>query len=213
MKKVEKLVAKALLEIEAVRLSAAAPFTWASGWKAPIYCDNRRILSFPKIRTLVCEAFVDIIKEKYSNVNVIAGVATGAIGYGAIVAQMMGLPFVYIRPQAKNHGMGNQVEGTLPEDARAVVIEDLISTGKSSLAAATALQNAGALIEGMVAIFSYNFPESRKSFEDRNIELRTLTNYDSLIEEALSSKYIQESELELLREWRFTPDTWGQNNN
>lgn len=207
---IEKKVARNLLEIEAVKLSPDEPFIWASGWKSPIYCDNRRILSFPKIRKEVCQYIIDIIKENFHDVEVIAGVATGAIAYGAIVADMMGLPFIYVRSLPKDHGMGNQVEGVVNEGMKVVVIEDLISTGKSSLDSCIALSKAGAMIEGMVAIFSYNFTKSRRAFEKANIELHTLSNYDALIDEALSTGYIEDKDVELLKQWRLAPDMWGR---
>ncbi len=206
---VEKTVADNLLKIEAVKLSPNKPFIWASGWKSPIYCDNRKALSHPEIRTAICKYMVEKIKENFQNVQVIAGVATGAIAYGAIVADMMGLPFIYVRSSVKDHGMGNQVEGEVRKGINVVVIEDLISTGGSSLAAVDALNKVGAHILGMVAIFSYNFDKSRRAFENANVELHTLSNYDTLIDEAVASKYIKEKDVELLREWRFSPETWG----
>ncbi|MCK9627044.1 MAG: orotate phosphoribosyltransferase [Bacteroidales bacterium] len=207
---VEKIVAKLLLDIKAVRLSPDAPFTWASGWKSPIYCDNRKILSFPEQRKVIYENLAKIVKDNYTDVQVIAGVATGAISWGALVAEKLGLPFVYVRPKPKDHGTGAQIEGYLPEGAGVVVVEDLISTGASSLSAVECLNRSGANVLGMVAIFSYNFDVSRRSFEYANCELRTLTNYDKLIEEALSSKYIKEEEMETLRQWRYRPEIWGK---
>jgi len=207
---VEKIVAKLLLDIKAVRLSPDAPFTWASGWKSPIYCDNRKILSFPEQRKVIYENMAKIVKDNYADVQVIAGVATGAISWGALVAEVLGLPFVYVRPKPKDHGTGAQIEGCLPEGAGVVVVEDLISTGASSLSAVECLNRSGANVLGMVAIFSYNFDVSRRSFEYANCELRTLTNYDKLIEEALSSKYIKEEEMETLRQWRYRPEIWGK---
>ena len=210
MNSIEKNVAKHLLEIEAVKLSPEKPFTWASGWKSPIYCDNRKIYSYPAIRREICEYCKTIIEERYSDVEIIAGIATGAIGYGAIVAEMMNKPFIYVRSSAKDHGLQNQVEGILPHGAKVVVIEDLISTGGSSLAAVDALQKNGAIIEGTVAIFSYNFDKSRRGFENANVELYTLSNYDTLLDEAVASDYISAADVEMLREWRFSPDTWGR---
>lgn len=207
---VEKIVAKLLLDIKAVRLSPDAPFTWASGWKSPIYCDNRKILSFPEQRKVIYENLAKIVKDNYADVQVIAGVATGAISWGALVAENLGLPFVYVRPKPKDHGTGAQIEGYLPEGAGVVVVEDLISTGASSLSAVECLNRSGANVLGMVAIFSYNFDVSRRSFEYANCELRTLTNYDKLIEEALSGKYIKEEEMETLRQWRYRPEIWGK---
>jgi len=207
---VEKIVAKLLLDIKAVRLSPDAPFTWASGWKSPIYCDNRMILSFPEQRKVVYENLAKIVKENYKEADVIAGVATGAISWGTLVAEMLNLPFVYVRPKPKDHGTGAQIEGHLPEGANVVVIEDLISTGASSLSAVEALLRSGANVLGMVAIFSYNFDVSRRSFEYANCELRTLTNYDALINQALECKYIKDEEMETLRQWRYRPEIWGR---
>jgi orotate phosphoribosyltransferase len=211
MKSIEQIVASHLLEIKAVKLDLENPFTWASGWKSPIYCDNRKILSYPAIRKEICGYIVDTIKRHFDGVDVIAGVATGAIAYGAIVADILNKPFVYIRSSPKSHGMCNQVEGVINPGQTAVVIEDLISTGMSSMGAVEALTKSGALIKGMVAIFSYNFDVSRRSFENANVELHTLSNYDTLIDIALSSKYIKESDVESLKNWRFSPETWRQN--
>lgn len=205
----EKQVAKYLLEIGAVQLRPEEPFTWASGWKSPIYCDNRKILSYPEIRTKVCDFMVQTINEHFKNVDVIAGVATGAIAVGALVADKMNKPFIYIRPQPKDHGMGNQIEGVFNRGDRVIVIEDLISTGTSSLASAMAVTAAGCIVDGMVAIFSYNFPSARRAFENTSMEIYTLSNYDSLIEAAVEAGQISEENLEVLRDWRFHPDTWG----
>lgn len=210
MESVEKSVAKSLLDIKAVLLNPEKPFTWASGWRSPIYCDNRRILSFPGLREDVCRWMADIIKEKYSDVEVIAGVATGAIAHGMLIAHFLQKPFVYVRPKPKDHGTGARVEGILEKGAKVVVVEDLISTGKSSLEATHALHEAGANILGMVAIFSYNFNQSRRAFEEANVELTTLTNYDALIDVACSIGYVKEEDLRLLREWRYSPSTWGK---
>ena len=208
MESIEKKIAKQLLDIKAVMLNVEKPFTWASGWKSPIYCDNRKILSFPELRKMVYESLAEDIRSHYEKVDIIAGVATGAIAWGALVAEMLGKPFVYVRPKPKDHGTGARVEGYLPEKSNVVVVEDLISTGGSSLSAVEALHAEGASVLGMVAIFSYNFVISRRAFENANIELRTLSNYDALIEEAVASDYISESDLETLREWRFHPDSW-----
>ena len=205
METVEKAVAKALMDIKAVMLRPEAPFTWASGWKSPIYCDNRKILSYPEIRENVCR-----INEKYPDVEVIAGVATGAIAHGYLVAHILGKPFCYVRPKPKDHGTGSQIEGILEKGAKVVIVEDLISTGMSSLAAKDALVNAGADVMGMVAIFSYNFPKARKAFEDANVELTTLSNYDTLIQVAAETGYVKDSDIEVLKEWRFSPSTWGK---
>ena len=210
MESVEKSVAKCLLDIKAVLLRPEQPFTWASGWHSPIYCDNRRILSYPEIREKVCRWMADIIKERYPDVEVIAGVATGAIAHGYLVAHMLGKPFCYVRPKPKDHGTGSQIEGILDPGSKVVIVEDLISTGMSSLAAKNALVNAGADVMGMVAIFSYNFNQARKAFEDANVELTTLSNYDTLAEVACETGYVKEEDLAVLREWRYSPSTWGK---
>ena len=210
MESVEKSTAKSLMDIKAVMLRPENPFTWASGWKSPIYCDNRKVLSYPEIREAVCRNMADIIMEKYPDVEVIAGVATGAIAHGYLVAHILGKPFCYVRPKPKDHGTGSQIEGLLEKGAKVVIVEDLISTGMSSLAAMNALVNAGADIMGMVAIFSYNFNQARKAFEEANVELTTLSNYDTLVEVAHETGYIKESEIEVLKEWRYSPSTWGK---
>lgn len=210
MEAVEKAVAKSLMDIKAVMLRPEKPFVWASGWHSPIYCDNRRILSFPEIREQVCRWMADIITMQYPDVEVIAGVATGAIAHGYLVAHMLGKPFCYVRPKPKDHGTGSQIEGIMEKGSKVVIVEDLISTGMSSLAAKNALVNAGADVLGMVAIFSYNFNQARKAFEDANVELTTLSNYDTLIEVAHQTGYIKESDIEVLKEWRFSPSTWGR---
>ena len=210
MQAIEKAVAKSLLDIKAVMLRPENPFTWASGWKSPIYCDNRKVLSYPEARENICRWMADIIKAQYPDVEVIAGVATGAIAHGYLVAHMLGKPFCYVRPKPKDHGTGSQIEGLLEPGSKVVIVEDLISTGMSSLAAKNALVNAGADIMGMVAIFSYNFPQARKAFEDANVELTTLSNYDTLVEVASEIGYVKQSDTEVLKEWRFSPSTWGQ---
>ena len=210
MESIEKIVAKQLLDIKAVKLNPENPFTWASGWKSPIYCDNRKVLSYPAARKVVYEAFVEIIKKNFKDVEVIAGVATGAIAYGMMVAEVLGLPFVYVRPKPKDHGTGAQVEGDLPEKARVVVVEDLISTGGSSLAAVDALHKAGANVLGMVAIFSYNFIKSIRAFENANVELHTLSHYEALLEKAVEENYVKPEDLDVLKEWRINPEIWGK---
>ncbi len=211
MESVEKAVAKSLMEIKAVMLRPDRPFVWASGWHSPIYCDNRRILSFPEIRENVCRWMAEIIKKQYPDVEVIAGVATGAIAHGYLVAHLLGKPFCYVRPKPKDHGTGSQIEGILESGAKVVIVEDLISTGMSSLAAKNALVNAGADVMGMVAIFSYGFNTARKAFEDANVELTTLSNYDALIDVASETGYIRSEDIDVLKEWRFSPSTWGKN--
>ncbi|MBO5406817.1 MAG: orotate phosphoribosyltransferase [Bacteroidales bacterium] len=210
MESIEKIVAKQLLDIKAVKLNVENPFTWASGWKSPIYCDNRKVLSYPAARKVVYEAFVEIIKNRFKDVDVIAGVATGAIAYGMMVAEVLGKPFVYVRPKPKDHGTGAQVEGDLAHGARVVVVEDLISTGGSSLAAVDALQKNGAIVLGMVAIFSYNFIKSIEAFEDANVELHTLSHYEALLEQAVAENYIKAEDLEVLKKWRINPEIWGK---
>ena len=211
MEAIEKAVAKSLLDIKAVMLRPENPFTWASGWKSPIYCDNRKVLSYPEIRENICRWMAEIIRKNYPEVEGIAGVATGAIAHGYLVAHILGKPFCYVRPKPKDHGTGSQIEGLLEEGAKVVIVEDLISTGMSSLAAKNALVNAGADVLGMVAIFSYNFNQARKAFEDSNVELTTLSNYDTLIEVATEIGYVKESDKEVLKEWRIAPSTWGKN--
>jgi orotate phosphoribosyltransferase len=210
MELIEKAVAKSLMDIKAVMLRPDQPFVWASGWHSPIYCDNRRILSYPEIREKVCTWMAEIIRKQYPDVEVIAGVATGAIAHGYLVAHILGKPFCYVRPKPKDHGTGSQIEGILESGAKVVIVEDLISTGMSSLAAKNALVNAGADVMGMVAIFSYNFNQARKAFEDANVELTTLSNYDVLVDVAHEIGYIKEDEIEVLKEWRFSPSTWGR---
>lgn len=200
--------AELLLQIKAIKLEPQQPFTWASGWKSPIYCDNRVILSYPPIRNFIRENFVKQIEELYGKPDVIAGVATGAIGIGMLVAEYMNLPFIYIRPEAKGHGRKNQIEGHLESGQSVVVIEDLISTGNSSLNAIKALQEANANIKGLLAIFSYGFEVAEENFKKANIELYTLSNYEHLIETALKSNYINTSEAETLKSWRKDPSNW-----
>ena len=205
-----KKTAELLLQINAIKLNPSNPFTWASGWKSPIYCDNRITLSFPPIRNYIREEFSKHIEKVYGKPDVIAGVATGAIGIGILVAEYMGLPFVYVRPEAKKHGRQNQVEGFLQKGQNVVVVEDLISTGNSSLMAVEALKAAGANVKGMVAIFTYGFDVSVENFKKANVTLNTLGNYDTLLEEAVAKRYITEAEQETLKEWRNSPSTWGQ---
>jgi orotate phosphoribosyltransferase len=200
--------AELLLQIKAIKLEPQEPFTWASGWKSPIYCDNRIILSYPPIRNFVRENFARQIEELYGKPDVIAGVATGAIGIGMLVAEYMNLPFIYVRPEAKGHGRKNQIEGHLESGQTVVVIEDLISTGNSSLNAIKALQEANVTIKGLLAIFSYGFKISEDNFEKANIDLYTLSGYDPLIDTAVKSNYINASEAETLKSWRKDPSNW-----
>ena len=208
MENLEKEIAKSLLQIKAIKLSPATPFTWSSGWKSPIYCDNRQILSFPEIRTKVTNAFVQLAKVKFPEAEVIAGVATGAIAPGVLVAEQLNLPFVYVRPAPKGHGMGNVVEGVIHREQKVLVIEDLISTGQSSLHAVEALRNEGAEVIGMLAIFSYGFDQALESFKQANCRLFTLSNYHALIEQALEDEVIDPSFLETLARWRSQPSEW-----
>lgn len=205
-----KVIANKLLQINAIKLNPASPFTWASGWKSPIYCDNRKTLSFPEVRNAICEGFVKAIKEKYPQVEVIAGVATGAIAHGMLVADRLNLPFIYVRSAPKSHGLSNQIEGDYKPGQRVVVIEDLISTGMSSLAAVDALRDAGCQVLGLLAIFSYQFDQAVNSFAQANVEFSTLSNYSVLIEAALEQGNISKAELELLKDWRQNPQEWGK---
>ncbi len=206
-----KKTAELLLQIKAIKLSPQNPFTWASGWKSPIYCDNRVTLSYPPVRNFLKEEIAKLVEEKHGKPDVIAGVATGAIAIGILVAQELGVPFIYIRPEPKKHGRKNQIEGHLESGQNVVVIEDLISTGKSSLNAVKALKEAHANVKGMVAIFSYGFNIASENFEKDNIELTTLSNYEYMLEQALDSKYITSEELRSLEDWRMNPSEWKQN--
>lgn len=203
-------VAEFLLQIKAVRLQPAQPFTWASGWKSPIYCDNRKTLSHPRIRTFIRQKFVEAINGNYPKPDVIAGVATGAIAQGVLVAEEMGLPFVYVRPEPKKHGLGNLIEGEVSKGQSVVVVEDLISTGGSSLKAVEALREAGCEVKGMAAIFTYGFETAEENFRKANVKLITLCDYTSLIRQALQSNLIAESELGQLESWRKDPGNWGK---
>lgn len=199
-----------LLQINAIKLQPQNPFTWASGWKSPIYCDNRVSLSYPSIRNYIRENLAKQIEELYGKPEMIAGVATGAIGIGALVADYLNVPFCYVRPEAKGHGRQNKIEGHLEPNAHVVVVEDLISTGKSSLMAVEALQEANAHVKGMFAIFSYGFNIAKENFKKANVTLNTLSNYEMLLQEAEKSRYINAEEAVLLSEWRKNPETWGQ---
>jgi orotate phosphoribosyltransferase len=202
--------AELLLQINAIKLNPENPFTWASGWKSPIYCDNRLILSFPVIRNYVRDEFAKNIEKQFGKPDVIAGVATGAIGIGILVAESLGLPFVYVRPEAKKHGRQNQVEGFLQKGQNVVVVEDLISTGNSSLMAVQALRNEGANIKGMAAIFTYGFGVAEENFKNANIDLFTLSNYENLLDLAVQKQYITEDQQSTLQEWSEEPSTWMQ---
>lgn len=203
-------VAEFLLQIKAIKLQPEQPFTWASGWKSPIYCDNRKTLSYPQIRTYIRQQYVNMINDQFAKPDVIAGVATGGIAQGALVAQDMGLPFVYVRSEAKKHGLTNMVEGVVEKGQSVVVIEDLISTGGSSIKAIEALREQGCNVKGMVAIFTYGFDEAVKNLKKANCPTTALCDYDTLIEVALKHKYISENDVESLKEWRESPSTWKQ---
>ena len=202
-------VAGLLLEIEAIRLSPTEPFTWASGWKSPIYCDNRLSLSHPQARTYIKEQLVEHIKTHYPTVEAIAGVATAGIPQGALVAEALDLPFLYVRSKPKGHGMENMIEGRITPGQKVVVIEDLISTGGSSLKAVTALQAANIEVLGMAAIFTYGFPVAQKNFTEANVPLLVLSDYENMLEEAIASNYVTEDLRSLLSNWRQAPDQWN----
>jgi orotate phosphoribosyltransferase len=204
-------IAEFLLQIKAIKLQPDTPFTWASGWKSPIYCDNRITLSYPKVRTYIRQEFVEVIRKEFGKPDVIAGVATGGIAQGALIAQEMGLPFVYIRSEAKKHGMTNMIEGVVEKGQSVVVVEDLVSTGGSSLKAVEALRDAGCEVKGMVAIFTYGFKIALENFEKANCKLVTLSNYSTLIKQALQSNYITDKDLQSLKKWAENPGAWNNN--
>ena len=205
-----KQVAKTLLQINAIILQAENPFTWASGWKSPIYCDNRKILSFPESRTFIRQSLVSVIQKKYGSSNLIAGVATGAIAHGALVAEEMGLPFIYVRSAKKGHGKQNMIEGTYTSGQSVIVIEDLISSGKSSLEAVDALQKEGLNVKGLISIFTYGFDAATKNFKKADCEFISLCNYSTLLQEAVKQEYINKTDLETLEKWRENPSKWGK---
>ena len=205
----KKAFAAKLLKIKAIKLQPANPFTWASGWKSPFYCDNRKTLSYPDLRNYVKLEIVHNILEKFPEVEAIAGVATGAIPQGALVDDALNLPFVYVRSKPKDHGLENLIEGELKPGMKVVVIEDLISTGGSSLKAVEAIRNNGCEVIGMVASYTYGFPVAKKAFKDANVELVTLTDYEHVVEEALQTGYIADTDVELLHEWRKDPAHWN----
>jgi orotate phosphoribosyltransferase len=209
MENSSKKVAEYLLQIKAIKLQPSNPITWASGWKSPIYCDNRKTLSFPEVRSYIRDSFALKVKELYPQAELIAGVATGAIAHGALVADKLGLPFIYVRSGAKDHGLGNRIEGFFEPGQKIVVIEDLISTGGSSLGAVKSLREAGCTVLGMMAIFTYGFAKASDGFAAENCKLDTLCNYNTLIEMALETGYIDQSEVETLKKWRENPATWG----
>ena len=204
-----KKTAEYLLQIKAIKLQPSNPFTWTSGWKSPIYCDNRKTLSFPEVRSYIRDSFASLVKELYPGAEMIAGVATGAIAHGALAADKLGLPFIYVRSGAKEHGLGNQIEGYYEQGQKVVVIEDLISTGGSSLNAVKALREAGCEVLGMVAIFTYEFKKAFDGFAAENCTLDTLSNYSILVDTAVKTGYISREEVETLKKWRVDPSTWG----
>jgi orotate phosphoribosyltransferase len=210
MKEIRHQFAKMLMDIEAIKLQPQEPFTWASGWKSPIYTDNRKTLSFPRVRSFVKLELCHAIQEQFPEAEAVAGVATGAIAQGALVAEQLGLPYAYVRPKPKDHGMGNQVEGMLPQGSKVVVVEDLISTGGSSLKAVEALRQYGVEVIGMVASFTYGFPVAEEAFREAGVKLVTLSNYQAVVEEAAETGYIKDADKAVLAEWRKDPSVWGK---
>ena len=208
MKSVENLVAEKLLKVKAIKVQPSNPFTWASGWKSPIYCDNRKTLSYPDVRTLIKIEIARIIRETYDDVDVVAGVATGAIAQGAMVADELGLPFVYVRSAPKDHGLENLIEGDIKPGQKVVVVEDLISTGGSSLKAVEAIRRDGCEVIGMIASYTYGFPVAIEAFKNAKVELATLTNYEAVLEVAVQTGYIKEDDVEVLNAWRKDPAHW-----
>ena len=211
MKQLDRILAEKLLKISAIKLQPDNPFTWASGWNSPIYTDNRKTLSYPEVRNFIKVELTRLIMENFGDVEVVAGVATGAIAQGALVAETMGLPYIYVRSSPKDHGLENLIEGNLKPGQKVVVIEDLVSTGGSSLKAVEAIRNAGAEVVGMVAIFSYRFPVAIEAFKKANVELLTLSNYSAMLEAALEINYIKDTDLEALKQWRKDPANWTPN--
>ncbi len=208
MKTLENIFAGKLLKVKAIKLQPTNPFTWASGWKSPFYCDNRKTLSYPELRTFVKIEIARLISEQFSEVDAIAGVATGAIPQGALVADALNLPFVYVRSKPKDHGLENLIEGELKPGMKVVVVEDLISTGGSSLKAVEAIRNNGCEVVGMVASYTYGFDVAAQAFRDANVQLYTLTNYEAVVEEALRIGYIAQEDVALLNDWRKDPANW-----
>lgn len=205
-----QIFAAKLLNVKAIKLQPEQPFTWASGWKSPFYCDNRKTLAFPALRTFVKLELARLVAEKYPEADAVAGVATGAIAQGALVADVLGLPFAYVRSKPKDHGMANLIEGDLHKGQKVVVVEDLISTGGSSLKAVEALRQHGCEVIGMVASYTYGFPVAEEAFRAAQVELTTLTNYEAVVEVALATGYIRSEHVELLHQWRANPAEWGK---
>ena len=208
MDSIKKIFAKKLLEVKAVKLQPQEPFTWASGWKSPIYTDNRKTLSFPSLRSFVKLELCHAVQQNFPEAEAVAGVATGAIAQGALVADQLGLPFSYVRPKPKDHGMGNQIEGEVKKGAKVVVVEDLISTGGSSLKAVQALRDYGVEVVGMVASFTYGFPVAEEAFREAGVRLLTLSDYEHVVSEAAKTGYIREEDMPVLAEWRKNPGEW-----
>jgi len=206
-----KIVAEKLLQVNAVKLNVSQPYTWASGWRSPIYCDNRRVLSFPFVRDFIKSELCNVVFEKFPDANVLAGVATAGIAWGAMTADQLKLPYIYVRPKPKEHGLGNQIEGFYDKGQQVVVIEDLVSTGKSSLQVVEVLRNAGLEVVGMVSIFTYDFDVARKAFADARVPYHSLTNYPSLIDLAASKGVISGDDQQILLKWRDDPAGWGAN--
>ncbi|GLU52392.1 orotate phosphoribosyltransferase [Dyadobacter frigoris] len=207
---ISRRVAELLLEAQAIKLSPDKPFQWSSGWLSPIYCDNRVALSYPDTRTFIKKALADLIRSEYPDVDAIVGVATGGIAQGALVADILELPFAYVRPEPKKHGMGNQIEGRLEKGQSVVIVEDLISTGGSSLKVVDVLRAAGIEVAGMVAIFTYDFQLAANNFEEKDVKLSVISNYNALIASALEHEYITMEQVESLSQWRVQPDVWGK---
>ncbi len=206
---IKKQFAQKLMDIKAIKLQPNAPFTWASGWKSPIYTDNRKTLGHPSLRSFVKLELCHVIQENFPEADAVAGVATGAIAQGALVAEELGLPYCYVRPKPKDHGMGNQVEGEIKKGSKVIVVEDLISTGGSSLKAVAALREYGVEVIGMVASFTYGFPVAEEAFREANVKLITLSDYNAVVEQAAETGYIKEEEKAVLAEWRKDPSVWG----
>lgn len=205
----KRAIAEKLLQINAIKLSINQPFNWASGWKSPIYCDNRKILSFPFIRDFIKSEMCNVIFQSFENAEMLAGVATAGIPWGAMAADQLKLPYIYVRPKPKEHGLGNQIEGFYEQGKKVVVVEDLISTGKSSLQVVDVLRNAGLEVEGMVSIFNYGFEEAKNNFEKYGVKLISLTDYESLIEMAIDKNLVKEEEQKTLLNWREDPANWN----
>lgn len=207
----EQAVAEKLLQVKAIRLNVKEPFTWASGWKSPIYCDNRKVLSFPHVREFIKSEMCNVIFEQFADAELLAGVATAGIAWGAMAADQLKLPYVYVRPKPKEHGLGNQVEGFYEAGQKVVVVEDLISTGKSSLEVVEVLRKAGVDVIGMVSIFTYGFDVAKEAFEKAGVEYRSLTNYPTLINLAIEKNIVEASEQEVLLKWAKDPAHWPGN--